>query len=61
MIYELDKMSDEKAKMILQDLLNQLAEIDKDDLTTFELNLLRRAAKDVPKDLPRSGVESSYK
>jgi hypothetical protein len=42
-------MSGERAKKILEDLLNQLDGIDPDDMTTFELNILHRCAENPPK------------
>jgi hypothetical protein len=54
---ELQNMSGERAKKILQDLLAELSGIDVTDMTTFELNLIRRAAKNPPANLPSRGVE----
>jgi len=48
-MYNLQKMSGERAKKILEDLLNQLDGIDPDDMTTFELNILHRCAENPPK------------
>lgn len=56
MKFNLKKMSGERAKEILQGLLNDLSGIDVSDMTTFELNLIRKAA-DNPPTLPAQGVE----
>jgi hypothetical protein len=40
--YELKKMSGELAKQILKDVLHDLEGIDEDEMTTFELRLLRK-------------------
>ena len=52
-----DKISGEQAKKVLQVLLNQLSGIDVTDMTTFELNLIRRCAKYKPKNMPQHGIE----
>jgi len=44
-----DFMSGERAKKILQSLLNELSGIDEEDMTTFELGLLRKCATEPPK------------
>jgi len=44
MKYELECMGGERAKKILQSLLNELSGIEEEDMTTFELNLLRKCA-----------------
>lgn len=46
--YELQRMGGERAKKILQDLLNELSGIDEDDMTTFELGVIRRCATEPP-------------
>jgi hypothetical protein len=53
---KLKKMSGEHAKVILQDILDNLAEIEKDDLTTLELDIIRVCVEkeDI---LPRRGCE----
>lgn len=53
---KLKEMSGEQAKKILQGLLTDLSGIDVSDMTTFELNLIRKAADNPPK-LPAHGVE----
>lgn len=47
--YELQRMGGERAKKILQDFLNELSGIDEDDMTTFELGIIRRCATEPPK------------
>lgn len=47
--YELQRMGGERAKKILQSLLNELSGIEKEDMTTFELGLLRKCATNPPK------------
>jgi len=49
MKYELERMGGERAKKILQSLLNELSGIEEEDMTTFELNLLRKCATNPPK------------
>jgi hypothetical protein len=44
-MFELQEMSGDRAKMILKDLLMTLSEIEVSDMTTFELNILHRCAK----------------
>lgn len=53
---KLKKMTGERAKEILQGLLKDLSGIDVSDMTTFELNIIRKAADDPP-SLPAHGVE----
>ena len=55
---QLQKMGGERAKKILQDLLNQLSGIDVTDMTTFELGIIHRIAENPPAKLPRYGVEN---
>ncbi len=57
MSYKLQTMTDERAKMILDDLLAQLSEMDPRDMTTFELQLLHRCASNPPSQ--RIGIESN--
>lgn len=47
--FRLQKMSGERAKKILEGLVNGLSGIDPDDMTTFELNLLHQCAENPPK------------
>jgi hypothetical protein len=49
MDYELQTMSGERAKRILQGLLTDLSNMEVEDLTTFELGILHKAAKNPPK------------
>lgn len=49
MKYELQRMGGERAKKILQSLLSQLSGIDEDDMTTFELGVIRACATEPPK------------
>ncbi len=55
---QLQKMGGERAKKILQDLLNELSGIDVSDMTTFELGIIHRIAENPPEKLPRYGVEN---
>ena len=57
--YELQDMGGERAIRILQDLLAQLSMVESDeDLTTFELNILRRCAVNPPSTV---GVQDEVK
>lgn len=49
MKYKLERMGGERAKKILQSLLNELSGIEEEDMTTFELNMLRKCATNPPK------------
>jgi hypothetical protein len=51
MKYELQRMGGERAKKILEALLNELSGIDEDDMTTFELGVIRKCATEPPKRL----------
>lgn len=53
---KLKEMTGEAAKEILQGLLKELSGIDVSDMTTFELNVIRKSADNPPK-LPAHGVE----
>ena len=53
--YRLQRMSGERAKQVLSDLLVELSGIDPSDLTTFELKILHRVAENPPKQ--RRGKE----
>ena len=56
MNYQLKQMSGEDAKKILQSLLKELSGIDVDDLTGFDLGVIRQCAANYGK-LPRRGKE----
>lgn len=55
-MYLLQRMSGERALRILEDLLTELSDIDPNELTTFELNILHRCAENPPAQT--SGVEA---
>jgi hypothetical protein len=52
-MFELQEMGGERAKMILEDLLIELSDMDVSDMTTFELGILHRCAKNPPKEKTR--------
>lgn len=54
--YELQRMGGERAKKILESLLSELSGIDEDDMTTFELGVIRKCATEPPKK--HFGVEN---
>ena len=49
MKYELQHMSAKLAKKILQSLLDELSRIDEEDMTTFELGVVKKCATNPPK------------
>jgi len=46
---QLKKMTGDAAKRLLQSLLNELSGIDEEDMTTFELGIIRKATETPPK------------
>ena len=62
MDWKLKKMSPEKAVQILEELVRDLAGIAPEDMTTCELNILRKCCEpneDIAR-LPLRGVEEQY-
>lgn len=49
MKYQLKELSGKEAKEILSQLLRELSGIDQDDMTTFELGVIRACATEPPK------------
>lgn len=54
-MYKLQKMTDERAKMILEDIIAQLSDIPEDEMTSFELGILHSCTENPPSR--RHGVE----
>lgn len=54
-MYNLQEMTGERAKAILADCLSSLSDIEPSEMTTFELNLLKRCADNPPS--MREGIE----
>ena len=54
---KMKKLTQEQAFKILEDMLKDLGCIAPEDMTTFELNFLRRVATNPPESLPHRGIE----